>query len=92
MSDNRLFDIPKCKVTYVEKLHVSPLFVLGNLYTGRRYRVELVDGNTTYWAGEYPVAEFATAISTAHRVAKRAQTTRYNNVVTLLTAMEETKE
>lgn len=92
MSDNRLFDIPKCKVTYVKSLHISALYAPPGLYTGPRYRVELVDGNTTYWAGEYPVAEFATAISTAHRVAKRAQTTRYNNVATLLTAMEETKE
>lgn len=92
MNDNHVFDVPKCKVTYIEKLHVSALYVLGNLYTGPRYRVELVDGNTTYWAGEYPVAEFAAAISTAHRIAKRAQTTRYNNVATLLTAMETTKE
>lgn len=92
MSDKHLFDVPKCKVTYVEKLDVAPMFAPPGLYTGPRYRVELVDGNTTYWAGEYPAAEFAAAISTAHRVAKRAQTTRYNNVATLLTAMETPKE
>lgn len=26
MSDNRLFDIPKCKVTYVKSLHISALY------------------------------------------------------------------
>ena len=92
MSDNHLFDVPKCKVTYVKSLPYSALLAPPDLYTGPRYRVELVDGNARYWAGEYPVSEFAAAISTAHRVAKRAQTTRYNNVAKILKAMEITKE
>lgn len=92
MSDNHVFDVPKCRVKYVKSLHVTALFDSHNLYTGPRYRVELVDGDTRYWAGEYPVAEFSAAVSTAHRVAKRHQTRRYNDVATLLKAMETTKE
>lgn len=92
MSDNHVFDVPKCKVTYVKALNITALLAPPDLYTGPRYRVELVDGDTRYWAGEYPVSEFSAAVSTAHRVAKRAQTARYNNVAALLKAMEETKE
>lgn len=87
-----IFTIPKCKVTYVKSLDVSALFAPVGLYTGPRYRVELVDGPTTYWAGEYPMAEFDAAIATAHRVAKRAQTVRYDNVSKLLKDMEQDKE
>lgn len=92
MSDNHVFDVPKCKVTYVKALNITALLAPPDLYTGPRYRVELVDGHTRYWAGEYPVAEFATAVSTAHRVAKRTQVNRYRKVSSLLKAMETTKE
>lgn len=87
-----VFTIPKCKVTYVKSLNVSVLFAPVGMYTGPRYRVELVDGHTAYWAGEYPPAEFDAAIATAHRVAKRAQTVRYDNVSKLLKDMEQNKE
>lgn len=92
MSDNHLFDVPKCRVKYDKSLNVTALFAVPDLYTGPRYRVELVDGNTTYWAGEYPVSEFSAAVSTAHRVAKRAQTARYRKVSSLLEDMKSPKE
>lgn len=92
MSDKQVFDIPKCKVRYMDNLNVSAMFVPPVVYTGPRYRVELVDGHTTYWAGDYPVAEFATAVSTAHRIAKRYQTARYRKVSSLLEDMKPVKE
>lgn len=94
MPDNPVFDVPKCKVKYVKSCNASTstLFTPHGAYTGPRYQVELVVDNTTYLAGEYPVAEFSSAITTAHRIAKRAQIYRCNNAATLITAKLRTKE
>lgn len=92
MSDNPVFDIPKCKVRYMANLNVSALFVPPHVYTGPRYQVTLVDGINEYWAGEYPPSEYVAAVANAHRIAKRAQANRYRKVSLLLAAMEETKE
>lgn len=86
MTDKPPVTIPRSRVKRME----SSGGMFSSRYDGPRYLVELVDGSTTYWVGEYAPSEFNAAISSAHRVAKRSQVNRYQAVNAQLDAMLST--